>query len=98
MVQQRVDLSSGRNNKKKNDITLREVRLVKESFFKILTGIYHRRIDYPGYDFFFFFEQKTAYEMLLCDWSSDVCSSDLRAMPVTMTCSARLRAPPYDMS
>src|SRR5881296_1942749 len=28
--------------------------------------------------FFFFFKQKTAYEMLLCDWSSDVCSSDLR--------------------
>src|SRR5881296_2084969 len=27
---------------------------------------------------FFFFKQKTAYEMLLCDWSSDVCSSDLR--------------------
>src|SRR5881296_4012684 len=26
---------------------------------------------------FFFFKQKTAYEMLLCDWSSDVCSSDL---------------------
>src|SRR5881296_4342812 len=26
----------------------------------------------------FFFKQKTAYEMLLCDWSSDVCSSDLR--------------------
>src|SRR5881296_4157197 len=26
---------------------------------------------------FFFFTQKTAYEMLLCDWSSDVCSSDL---------------------
>ncbi len=33
------------------DITLRDVRLVKESFFKVLTGIYHRRIDYPGYDF-----------------------------------------------
>src|SRR5881296_4584672 len=28
--------------------------------------------------FVFFFKQKTAYEMLLCDWSSDVCSSDLR--------------------
>src|SRR5881296_4448747 len=28
--------------------------------------------------FFFFFKQKTAYEMLLCDWSSDVCSSDLQ--------------------
>ena len=25
----------------------------------------------------FFFKQKTAYEMSLCDWSSDVCSSDL---------------------
>jgi putative nucleotidyltransferase with HDIG domain len=33
------------------DITLRDVRLVKESFFKILTGIFHRRIDYPDYDF-----------------------------------------------
>src|SRR3546814_3967368 len=26
----------------------------------------------------FFFEQKTAYEMRISDWSSDVCSSDLR--------------------
>src|SRR3546814_846279 len=26
---------------------------------------------------FFFFKQKTAYEMLISDWSSDVCSSDL---------------------
>src|SRR3546814_4421543 len=29
---------------------------------------------------FFFFKQKTAYEMRISDWSSDVCSSDLRAM------------------
>src|SRR3546814_2316396 len=28
--------------------------------------------------FFFFFQQKTAYEMRISDWSSDVCSSDLR--------------------
>jgi len=28
-------------------------------------------------DFFFFFKQKTAYEMISGDWSSDVCSSDL---------------------
>src|SRR3546814_1504001 len=28
--------------------------------------------------FFFFFKQKTAYEMRISDWSSDVCSSDLR--------------------
>src|SRR3546814_4157379 len=26
---------------------------------------------------FFFFKQKTAYEMRISDWSSDVCSSDL---------------------
>src|SRR3546814_8373542 len=28
-------------------------------------------------DLFFFFKQKTAYEMRISDWSSDVCSSDL---------------------
>src|SRR3546814_4913697 len=28
--------------------------------------------------FFFFFKQKTAYDMRISDWSSDVCSSDLR--------------------
>src|SRR3546814_2177227 len=28
---------------------------------------------------FFFFKQKTAYEMRISDWSSDVCSSDLSA-------------------
>src|SRR3546814_2799825 len=31
---------------------------------------------------FFFFKQKTAYEMRISDWSSDVCSSDLlRTVP-----------------
>src|SRR3546814_7397453 len=30
--------------------------------------------------FFFFFKQKTAYEMRISDWSSDVCSSDLRVL------------------
>src|SRR3546814_16875464 len=29
---------------------------------------------------FFFFKQKTAYEMRISDWSSDVCSSDLDAV------------------
>src|SRR3546814_2418511 len=28
-----------------------------------------------------FFKQKTAYEMRISDWSSDVCSSDLRPLP-----------------
>src|SRR3546814_11116140 len=35
--------------------------------------------------FFFFFKQKTAYEMRISDWSSDVCSSDL-------PCRSRRRA------
>src|SRR3546814_7288488 len=29
------------------------------------------------YLYFFFFKQKTAYELRISDWSSDVCSSDL---------------------
>src|SRR5213080_3777423 len=34
---------------------------------------------------FFFFKQKTAYEIPLCDWSSDVCSSDLFPAPPPST-------------
>ena len=34
-------------------------------------------LDRIGCVVFFFFKQKTAYEILTCDWSSDVCSSDL---------------------
>src|SRR3546814_4826016 len=30
--------------------------------------------------FFFFFKLKTAYEMRISDWSSDVCSSDLKTL------------------
>src|SRR3546814_3100472 len=45
---------------------------------------------------FFFFKQKTAYEMRISDWSSDVCSSDLvSAAPANMNrrplCGQRLR-------
>src|SRR3546814_8963709 len=32
---------------------------------------------YSVFCVFFFFKQKTAYEMRISDWSSDVCSSDL---------------------
>src|SRR3546814_7256900 len=38
--------------------------------------------------FFFFFKQKTAYEMRISDWSSDVCSSDLAAL---RSCDGRSR-------
>src|SRR3546814_19831316 len=34
------------------------------------------------YDIFFFFKQKTAYEMRISDWSSDVCSSDLNQVAI----------------
>src|SRR3546814_5724280 len=37
-------------------------------------------IVYTVFVFFFFFKQKTAYEMRISDWSSDVCSSDLRCV------------------
>src|SRR3546814_1476650 len=33
---------------------------------------------------FFFFKQKTAYEMRISDWSSDVCSSDLKSAAVRL--------------
>src|SRR3546814_14900737 len=42
----------------------------------------------------FFFKQKTAYEMRISDWSSDVCSSDLcRAARVTGTTSSSVVMP-----
>src|SRR3546814_3987909 len=34
---------------------------------------------------FFFFKQKTAYEMRISDWSSDVCSSDLEKVKLVIT-------------
>src|SRR3546814_14630687 len=34
--------------------------------------------------YFFFFKQKTAYEMRISDWSSDVCSSDLPVRELVM--------------
>src|SRR3546814_8379794 len=40
---------------------------------------------------FFFFKQKTAYEMRISDWSSDVCSSDLAPRHQSLK---RLRAGP----
>src|SRR3546814_6219360 len=47
---------------------------------------------------FFFFKQKTAYEMRISDWSSDVCSSDLdsrivgrQAKPTLITAALGVR-------
>src|SRR3546814_10683218 len=41
--------------------------------------------------FMFFFKQKTAYEMRISDWSSDVCSSDLPQGRVILPSSSRIR-------
>src|SRR3546814_1236043 len=48
--------------------------------------------DTPIY-LFFFFKQKTAYEMRISDWSSDVCSSDLESAPRPATALPRPRQP-----
>src|SRR3546814_7031754 len=48
--------------------------------------------------FFFFFKQKTAYEMRISDWSSDVCSSDLLHLPPPRPCTARTEARPRVIS
>src|SRR3546814_5138394 len=48
-------------------------------------------VDYLVYYlivYFFFFKQKTAYEMRISDWSSDVCSSDL--VPTVRSCAAAI--------
>src|SRR3546814_13546911 len=45
------------------------------------------------WEFVFFFKQKTAYEMRISDWSSDVCSSDLdldQPLVQIIVCSDRL--------
>src|SRR3546814_7390592 len=46
---------------------------------------------------FFFFKQKTAYEMRISDWSSDVCSSDLShpTQPRPSLCPTRCSAIRY---
>src|SRR3546814_10441855 len=56
---------------------------------------------------FFFFKQKTAYEMRISDWSSDVCSSDLamtrvpiskaRSSAAAGSCHEGLVSPPSDL-
>src|SRR3546814_2889094 len=44
----------------------------------------------------FFFKQKTAYEMRISDWSSDVCSSDLRTANTAWHPEDRLEIHPAD--
>src|SRR3546814_7673075 len=47
---------------------------------------------------FFFFKQKTAYEMRISDWSSDVCSSDLERRGNTILLALPAPLPPIGMA
>src|SRR3546814_8973752 len=44
----------------------------------------------------FFFKQKTAYEMRISDWSSDVCSSDLNNRPTDPAAFERLKSDMFE--
>src|SRR3546814_9230892 len=57
-------------------------------FLYLITVLYTPILDYfdvvsVGF-LFFFFKQKTAYEMRISDWSSDVCSSDLQQLGMAL--------------
>src|SRR3546814_10309949 len=45
--------------------------------------------------FFFFFKQKTAYELRISDWSSDVCSSDLLGISSLVGMAHHHHDPPH---
>src|SRR3546814_8676841 len=45
---------------------------------------------------FFFFKQKSAYEMRISDWSSDVCSSDLTARDLLVWTNRQTDGDGYD--
>ena len=48
-------------------------------------------IDVADVVCFFFFKQKTAYEIKECDWSSDVCSSDLVLTAILITIAVAIQ-------
>src|SRR3546814_3247341 len=48
-----------------------------------------RDVQFLSYYVVFFFRQKTAYEMRISDWSSDVCSSDLSRIRTMSPCLNR---------
>src|SRR3546814_3452918 len=52
-----------------------------------ISGVSYVLCFVAGVIFFFFFKQKTAYEMRISDWSSDVCSSDLEARVSRRPCA-----------
>ena len=57
-------------------------------FFNLVMSVYCYLVI-KWFCFFFFFKQKTAYEIYQCDWSSDVCSSDLIEVKATEQANQR---------
>src|SRR3546814_9313108 len=52
--------------------------LIDPVFYDVLISFLYRCLVFHLYSiYFFFFKQKTAYEVRISDWSSDVCSFDL---------------------
>src|SRR6056300_1200577 len=75
-----VDLGGRRIIKKKNIrinlIERTKFLLINFTIYNLVKGFYIMYFLFKNF-IFFFFKQKTAYEISECDWSSDVCSSDL---------------------
>src|SRR3546814_20992580 len=72
--------------------------IVAVCVFEVFVSELLRRVHGSDFRCFFFIKQKTAYEMRISDWSSDVCSSDLRCsmkmVPTPrMDCGTRRCAP-----
>src|SRR3546814_4914812 len=65
-------------------------------FVVVCVMLHYVSMSLGGYVGFFFFKQKTAYEMRISDWSSDVCSSDLFPQPCGLSrgLHRRHRPPP----
>src|SRR3546814_4931287 len=59
-------------------MTVVVLRLYVVMYLVLIADLYNFRL------IFFFFKQKTAYEMRISDWSSDVCSSDLHRSLVVL--------------
>lgn len=51
LLRQLFDSSLQDHQLDQTDLTLGDLGRVEEAFLKVLTNIYHRRVDYPGFDF-----------------------------------------------
>src|SRR3546814_1482602 len=62
-----------------------------------MSVLFYSVLYYLHFIVFFFFKQKTAYEMRISDWSSDVCSSDLYNSGFSYTPQNTVTEPSYTL-